>query len=95
MQDELDKLLVLEEFYAQKIWFLDFGDGRRLHGASIKIEASGYLLILKARSSEGPVVAFVGAGSLSKIRSKLLGFEGNGTLKWRADQYALDGLGEI
>lgn len=95
MSGELDKLVVLEEFFAQKLWFLELGDGRRVSGASIKIEASGYLLIIKARSAEGPQVAFVGAGSLTGIRSKLLLAENGSSLKWRADQYALDRLGEI
>lgn len=94
MQDELDKLLVLEEFYGQKLWFLDLGGDQRVYAASIKVEPSGYLLILRARSAEGPQVAFVGARSLSEIRRKVLGFEGNSTLKWQADKFALDGLGE-
>lgn len=93
--DKLDKLLVLEEFFARKMWFLDLGDGRRVSGASIKVEPSGYLLVLKARSAEGPQVAFVGASSISGIRSKLLASGLTETLKWRIDQFALDRLGEI
>lgn len=95
VKNGLDKLLVLEEFFAQKIWFLDVGEGVRICGATIKVEPSGYLLVLKGRSSEGPKVSFVGAGSLSGIRSKLLANALNGGVKWRVDQYALDRLGEI
>lgn len=92
-KEGLDKLLVVEEFYAQKLWFLDLGSGVRVYGATLKIEPSGYLLVIKARSAEGPQVAFVGAQSLAAVRNKLLQAEGNGSLVWRTDKFALDGLG--
>lgn len=90
---ELDKLLVLEEFYAQQIWFLDFGGNRRLMGVSIKVDPSGILAILKAISPEGPQVAFVGASTFDQVRRKLSGTESRNTIKWRADQFALDRTG--
>ena len=89
-----DKLLVLEEFYAQKIWFLKLEDGKRIYGASIKVEPSGYLLVLKARSAEGPQVAFIGGGTLDGLRKKLLAFGGDNQPRWRQDKFALDRLGE-
>lgn len=85
-----DKLLVLEEFFAQKIWFLELGMGIRVHGCSIKVEPQGYLLVIRARSAEGPKVAFVGKSTLDGLRRHLLGLDGTDTLKWRDDQFALD-----
>ena len=92
---ELDKLQVLEEFLARGMWFLELGEGVRVSGATIKVEPSGYLLVLKARSAEGPKVAFVGAGTLDGMRRKLVSGAQQGTLAWRVDQFALDRLGEI
>ena len=90
-----DKLLVVEEFFAQKIWFLDVGEGVRVCGASIKVEPSGYLLVLKGRSAEGPKVTFIGAGTIEGIRRKLLNSAENGGPEWRVDKFAFDRLGEI
>lgn len=85
--DKLDKLLVLEEFFSQVVWFLDFGPSLRVVGASIKVEPTGYLLVLRAKSAEGPQVAFVGARTLDKLRTEVLDRAGSERLKWREDRY--------
>lgn len=87
---ELDKLVVLEEFLRNRIWFCDFGANVRLVGMSIKIEPNGLFVILKAITAEGPVVAFTGATDLDGLRRKLQSPEGRSKLKWREDRFALD-----
>lgn len=84
------KLLILEEFFKHKIWFLDFGPEVRLVGCSLKIEATGLLLILRGVSAEGPVVAFSQETELDGFRKRCLALGGKPALKWRADQYRLD-----
>lgn len=88
--DSLDKVQVLDEFFRQKVWFVDCGDSRRIVGVSIKVEPNGYLAIIKAISPEGPQVAFLGKKSLDKIRTALLSSDGRGALRWRIDEYQLD-----
>ena len=59
-----------------------------VYGLSIKIDASGVLVVVKAKGGGGHVVAFVGGRSLEACARKMqpvLTGEGG---KWREDQYA-------
>lgn len=86
----LDKLEVLEDFFTQPVWFLEFGEGRRLVGITVKVEPQGYLAVLKCISPEGPQVAFVGSSSLDGVRRKLRDAAHRGEIRWRDDKYKLD-----
>lgn len=85
-----DKLLVLEEFYATKVWFLNWPNGIRVTAISLKIQPGSILAILKAISAEGPMVAFAQVKSLDELRRKLSDPQGISSIKWRPDQYGLD-----
>lgn len=65
------------------------GAGYRLRGLAFKVGEFDTLLTVRAVSSEGPVVGFVGAGTMSlclfKLRKQLVG----GTMRWRPDEFAL------
>jgi hypothetical protein len=87
---ELGKLGVLEEFFAQQIWFLDVGVGRRVIGLTIKVEPTGYLAVIKAIGTGGPEVSFAGSQTLDGIRTKLSHSGGGLDLAWRQDKYRLD-----
>ena len=86
----LDKLQIIEDFFKQTIWFQECGEGVRLVGASLKIEPTGMLLILRGISAEGPLVAFVGGRGLEEIWRKVNTSEKCKSLKWRTDHFALD-----
>lgn len=88
--DKLDKLVTLDEFFQQKVWFLDFGPTIRLVGVTIKVEPTGYLAILRAITAEGPKVAFLGKKGLDKLRTALLDESGRDAIRWRDDKYKLD-----
>lgn len=94
MMADLDKLMVLEDFLRQGVWFLDWLGGARLTGITIKVEPAGKLVILKAITAEGPKVAFVGAGTLDAFRRKVTNREERESINWRVDQFALDNLGK-
>jgi hypothetical protein len=85
-------LITLEEWFATKVWFLEWGNGHRLVDMSLKIQPGGYLLILRAISAEGPQVAFYQSYSLDGIRKGLGEVSGRNSLKWRPDKFK---LGEI
>lgn len=85
-----DKLQVLEQYFTHGYWMQTHEGISRIMGLTIKAEPSGYLAVVKAFSSEGPVVAFIGAPNLEGIYRKLAGAKGNGGLQWREDKYYLD-----
>lgn len=87
----VDKMLAVEEFFKQALWFLDRTIDQRLLGLTIKVEPTGYLAIFRAITAEGPVVAFYQAQTLDEIRCRLVNNGGLESLKWRTDKYALDG----
>lgn len=88
--EELDKLEVLEGWLQHGVWFVEFGDGVRLTGVSIKIQPSGHLAILKGITAEGPKVAFLQLPTIDKLRRKLSAGNGLESIRWRADKFALD-----
>jgi hypothetical protein len=51
------------------------------------------LLILTAKTTEGPKIAFVGAGSLDALGIKAMEQVQNSALVWREDTFALERLG--
>lgn len=89
MSESLDKLEIVDEFLRHQLWLQDLGEGRRLTGVSIKIRPEGYLVILKAISKEGHLVAFLGKGSLVKLYRCLQSGAGREALVWRPDKYKL------
>ena len=52
---------IIDEFFKNGLWFVDWPKPIRLTGVSVKVEPTGYLVILKGITAEGPVVAFKGA----------------------------------
>lgn len=86
----LDKLRVVEDFFAQGLWLIDVEKGPRIIGMSIKVSPSGMLAVVKAVSSEGPMVTFVGAPTLEGLYRKLQTTLASNAVKWRPDQFALD-----
>lgn len=89
----IDKLGLVNAWLTRDLWLQDIAGGKRLVGASLKIQPTGLLLVLKSISAEGPFVAFVGGNSLEKIMRKTqVGLDG-GAMNWRIDQYRLDSSG--
>lgn len=86
----VDKLRNLEEFFATRMWFTEFEEPIRLTGVSIKVEPTGYLVILKGITAEGPRVAFVGVKQLDLFRRIMLGQVDHKVIKWRLDRFAID-----
>jgi hypothetical protein len=85
----VDKLQSVDEFFRTKAWFLQWQDGIRMTGYTLKIEPTGYLLVIKAISPEGPLVGFYGCETLEKLYRFLQnGTEGEG-VRFRPDKFAL------
>ena len=82
----------MEEILQYKVWFYEFGEPIRLTGISIKLDAQGLLCILRARTAEGPKVAFVGARGFWALVIKLRDPKAREAISWRFDAYALDNL---
>lgn len=85
-------LQLVEEFLTDNLWFLEMDSGIRIRGCSIKVEPSGFLVVLKGKSAEGPVVAFMGKSSLNKVVAALRTEAGRNALRWRQDKFAFDNL---
>jgi len=87
---EIDKLAEVDYFFANKVWFLDFGDPVRLVGLNLKMQPGSVFCILKGITAEGPVVAFYGKESLEKLWRGLSDKNARLSLPWRADKFAFD-----
>lgn len=78
------------EFFRSKLWYVDWQNGERLIGCSLKVEPTGYLAILKFISAEGPKVGFCGGKTIEGVFRTLSSDAGRKAIKLREDQYALD-----
>jgi hypothetical protein len=87
MSKAVDKLQAVDEFLKNGAWFLEFGGDKRVRGMTLKIEPTGYLLVLKVATPEGPQVAFYGCETLEKLYRFLQNGTENGSLKFREDRY--------
>lgn len=86
----IGKLGVLEEFFVQRLWFLNVGQDRRIIGCSIKVEPTGYLAVLKAITPAGRQVTFVGSKTLDGVRRHLEDPQKLGKQVWRDDLFGFD-----
>lgn len=87
---ELTRDQLVDEFFKTSLWFVEWPSPIRLTGVTVKIEPTGYLLILKGITAEGPVVAFKGARSLWGACTDLRTKDTRYNITWRPDKYALD-----
>lgn len=87
------KLELFDDLCRGPLWFSGQEEGFRLVGASLKIEPTGYLVILRAITAEGPRVAFVGAGTLEQVYRALKDLNSLPLEKWKVDRFALDKMG--
>lgn len=78
------------EWFRNNLWFVDWPGGERLVGLTIKVEPTGYLLILRFISAEGPKVGFYGCQSLEKAFRALSSSTAREAIRLRPDKYALD-----
>lgn len=90
MTKEVGMDVLLGEWFAQKAWFVEWSNGYRCTGITIKVDPGGVLGVVKAISAEGPMVAFVGAPTIDSLWRKLRDGGVRSGLKWRPDQYRLD-----
>ena len=85
-----DKLLAFDDLCRGKLWFQGMDQGLRIMGVSIKVEAKGYLVVVKAITAEGPKVAFIGCGTMERVYRELQAIDSLPPDKWRQDKFALD-----
>lgn len=88
----MDKLSIVNEWLTRSLWIEGIGQHKKLTGVSIKVQPTGLLMILKAISPEGPVIAFVGGSSLEDIMRKVKATIADGGVRWREDRFAFDNL---
>lgn len=61
---------------------------------SVKVKYPGIdpLMMVSAKTTEGPKIAFIGGRSLDQIGKVFLGFVRSEALEWREDQFTLERL---
>jgi hypothetical protein len=91
-QKELERHEQMDEFFTRGAWLLDWPGKARLRGLSIKADIGGYLAIVKVASTEGPLVGFLGKGTVWGLYCALHSEAGREAMRWRPDQYFLDNL---
>jgi len=90
--DEVQYDIIFDEFFTRNVWLLEWEDGIRLTGLSLKCEFTGYLAVLRGISAEGPKVAFLSKPTLKQVYSNLKSKNGRGAVRWRPDRFKLDNL---
>lgn len=88
-----DKLVLFDDLCRGPLWLAGQELGLRVMGVSIKVEPTGYLVVFRAVTAEGPRVAFVGCGTLQQVYRALQDVGSVPLSKWREDKYALDKKG--
>lgn len=88
-----DKLQLFDDFCRGPLWLMGAGTGSRIMGVSLKVEPTGYLLIIRAVTAEGPKVAFVGCATMEKVYRRLKDIDSLPLSKWKEDRYAFDRSG--
>lgn len=69
-----------------------FKEGVVVTAITVKYPGIDPLLIIKAKTTEGPKIAFVGGANLDDIGKALKTLQVSDALKWRADEWELERL---
>lgn len=86
----VDKMLAFDDLCRTNLWLQGMDQGLRIMGVTIKVESTGYLVVVKAISAEGPKVAFVGCKGIEQVYRELQQVASLPPKKWREDVFALD-----
>ena len=74
------------DWISDESWYKLLDDGYTTRKIRLQSDGHDWLAIVSASTSEGPVVAFMGAGTLRGLVNKLVTAIRGGGLKWREDR---------
>lgn len=83
----------MDDVFVRSCWLKGAESGMRLHGVNIKVQPTGYLVILKVLTAEGPRVAFRQAGTIEAVGREVRDWDQITLKNWKEDRFFLDRLG--
>ena len=87
---ELTDVQAMDDWFTSTCWFTEWPIPVRLAKVTIKVDPTGVLAIITGITSEGPVVGFFGASSVSKVWRSLSTEAGRAKVSFKEDKYKLD-----